>query len=207
MSVRGKNVTGNRMRSRLASTAQLLQDQPNSDVLNSQSDQNSRSCQVLMPFGFSLSIAVVKQGGGLVNAYCAVFANTTISTWGLALNDSAHFNGTQSFEVTNEGSSPIEFKLGHSPAGLVYTFDLNSTHPTFSQGPVKLENHHARLQLSLQTLLLPPGATRTVTVDFKLPDCQPDRLGVYSGFITLVSLLSSRWIGSSSWSLSVCVCA
>ncbi|KAG0151678.1 hypothetical protein CROQUDRAFT_36341, partial [Cronartium quercuum f. sp. fusiforme G11] len=65
---------------------------------------------------------VVRQGGGLVNAYCAAFSNTTVSRSALALNDSSHFNGTQTFYITNEGYKTVNYLLAHIPAATMYTY-------------------------------------------------------------------------------------
>ncbi|EGG04252.1 subtilisin protease [Melampsora larici-populina 98AG31] len=97
---RGKEVHGSAMRRRLVSTAQPV---PNFS--------NTSSLQT-----------VVQQGGGLVNAYCAVLSNTSVSASVITFNDTPRFNGTQTFRVTNHGPIPVHYVLSHHPASTAYTF-------------------------------------------------------------------------------------
>ncbi|KAH9817208.1 subtilisin protease [Melampsora americana] len=164
MQVNGKGFRGNILRNRLVSTATVLRENHKSDIIET----------------------VVHQGGGLVNAYCAAFAKAMLSTSALALNDSAHFNGSQKFEVTNKGNESIQYTLDHLAAGSAYTFPEESPYGRpDNQTPVKLGQDSATVQISPSTLTLGPGETGTVSVEFKAPECDTRRLNIYSGYITL----------------------
>lgn len=64
---------------------------------------------------------VTQQGAGLVNVFQAVHATTVISPGSLQLNDTAHFNGFQSFTVTNTAKGVKKYKVSHIPAGTALT--------------------------------------------------------------------------------------
>ncbi|EGG07127.1 subtilisin protease [Melampsora larici-populina 98AG31] len=141
MQVNGKGFRGNLLRNRLASTARVLLQNHNSSIVET----------------------VVHQGGGLVNAYCAVFAKAILSTSALALNDSRHFNGSQKFEVTNTGNESIQYTLEHLAAGSAYTFTEESPYgPLNHPMPLKLNKEVATVQISPSTLTVGPGETATV---------------------------------------------
>jgi subtilisin family serine protease len=74
---------------------------------------------------------VVQQGGGLVNALAVMYYTTIISPSTLALNDTAHFNQTVEFTITNTDSMNVSYTLTHvslyeSFVLLIYLFILCS---------------------------------------------------------------------------------
>ncbi|POW22776.1 hypothetical protein PSHT_00903 [Puccinia striiformis] len=87
------------MRSRLATATKLL-NRVNSPSLDS----------------------AVHQGGGLIDAFCAVWTNTTMSTSSLVLNDSVSFQGNQEFTISNNGTRNVSYILTHRQAVTLETF-------------------------------------------------------------------------------------
>ncbi|KAH9816858.1 subtilisin protease [Melampsora americana] len=162
MSVRGKDVRGLSMRARLASTAIPVRDAIDASTLHT----------------------VVQQGGGLVNAYCAAFANTSVSTSSLPLNDTSNFEATHTFDVINEGSIQLEYSLSHIPAATVYTFSGNSSYSRPDKSPHQ-DKQAATVIFSSQKISIRPHESKTVTVIFEPPRVDPKLLAVYSGFIKL----------------------
>lgn len=65
---------------------------------------------------------VPQQGAGIVQAYDAVHAPAILSIDSLSFNDSDHFAGEQTFRVQNTGKEELAFKLGHTSAATMYTF-------------------------------------------------------------------------------------
>jgi subtilisin family serine protease len=56
---------------------------------------------------------VVQQGGGLVNAFAVLHYTTFISPSNLALNDTAHFNQTVEFTISNTDSMAVSYTITH----------------------------------------------------------------------------------------------
>ncbi|MBW0491855.1 hypothetical protein O181_031570 [Austropuccinia psidii MF-1] len=163
LSVRGKNFTGLTMRNRLASTTQIMQSSRKDHTIDT----------------------VVHQGGGLINAFCAVFANTTLSTPSLSLNDSAFYKGHQTFTISNHGSQIINYKLNHVTAKTLKTFSYKSKFHRPDADPA-IVRASASAKINPQTFTLKPGSSQTINVDVKPPTIlDPKSLAVYSGFIVL----------------------
>lgn len=66
----------------------------------------------------SLLAPVIQQGGGLVNAFAAVYYTTTISPSTLTFNDSTHINTPVEFTISNTNSEAVSYTLTH--VSLVY---------------------------------------------------------------------------------------
>lgn len=162
MSVRGKDIRGLSMRARLASTLTPVRDAIDATTLHT----------------------VVQQGGGLVNAYCAVFANSTVSTSSLSLNDTSNFKATHTFDVIDEGSVQLEYTSSHIPAATVYTFSKDSSYSRPDPSPHQ-DKQVATVTFSSQKISIGPHESTTVTVLFEPPHVDPKSLAVYSGFIKL----------------------
>jgi subtilisin family serine protease len=64
-----------------------------------------------------------QQGAGLVDAFKALTYTTVVAPGQLLLNDTAYFNGKQTFTVTNGGQKAVTYKLSHTPAGTAHTLD------------------------------------------------------------------------------------
>lgn len=129
---------------------------------------------------------MAQQGGGLVNAYCAVFANTSVSTSGLSLNDTSNLNATQTFQIKNGGASTIKYTVSHVPAATLYTFSTKSQYSRPDPAPVK-DKMAAKVKLLTESFSLGPGGSQIIKVVFEPPAVDPKFLPVYSGFIALTT--------------------
>lgn len=130
----------------------------------------------------------MQQGGGLVDAYCAVFSNTTVSTSALALNDSSHFNGTHTFEIKNEGPKTVHYLLSHASALTSYTFESNASFGRPNKSP-RQDMNVSSVKISSERFCLHPGKSKSLTVTIEPPHVNSSLLAVYSGYIKLVWLL------------------
>lgn len=122
-----------------------------------------------------------QQGAGLVDAFKALTATTIVAPGQLLLNDTAFFNGKQTFTVANSGSKAVTYKLSHIPAGTAHTLINDSIQPALY--PVPLTADFARLSLSSDTFYLKPGEKKDVTVSFTAPTLTNRTIPVYSGWI------------------------
>ncbi|KAH9464238.1 hypothetical protein Pst134EB_003770 [Puccinia striiformis f. sp. tritici] len=164
LSARGKNFTGLTMRSRLATATKLL-NRVNSPSLDS----------------------AVHQGGGLIDAFCAVWTNTTMSTSSLVLNDSVSFQGNQEFTISNNGTRNVSYILTHRQAVTLETFSAATKYNRPDIQPTS-SNQSASAQIIPQSFVLPPGSSQVVKVNFIPPQSlNPKSLAVYSGFIVMTS--------------------
>ncbi len=66
---------------------------------------------------------IVKQGGGLVNAYKAVHHTTEVSPSMISLNDTAHAALEQTINITNVGTVSQTYQLSQDTAGTLLTLD------------------------------------------------------------------------------------
>ncbi|KAK7473132.1 hypothetical protein VKT23_001233 [Stygiomarasmius scandens] len=128
---------------------------------------------------------VTQQGAGLVNVFSAIHATTFVSPGEFILNDTAHFNGKQTFTVKNTGNARKTYKVSHVPAGTAVTFQPGTIFPAV--GPVPLTTAAASISFSTTSFTLAPGATKSVTATFTLPSGDASTFPVYSGFIHVVS--------------------
>jgi subtilisin family serine protease len=122
-----------------------------------------------------------QQGAGLVDAFKALTSTTIVAPGQLLLNDTAFFNGKQTFTVTNSGSKAVTYKLSHTPAGTAHTLINDSIQPALY--PVPLTADFAHLSLSSDTFYLKPGEKKKVTVSFTAPTLTNRTIPVYSGWI------------------------
>ena len=122
-----------------------------------------------------------QQGAGLVDAFKALTATTIVAPGQLLLNDTAFFNGKQTFTVINTGNKAVTYKLSHTPAGTAHTLINDLIQPALY--PVPLTADFARLSLSSDTLYLKPGEKKDVTVSFTAPTITNRTIPVYSGWI------------------------
>ncbi|OAV95385.1 hypothetical protein PTTG_05438 [Puccinia triticina 1-1 BBBD Race 1] len=163
LSARGKKFTGITMRSRLATTTKLI-------------DRNKSS-------GLD---SAVHQGGGLIDAFCAVWTNTTISTPSLVLNDSVSFRANHEFTIFNNGTGTVNYVLTHRPAVTLETFSSGTKYGRPDVEP-KRSNQSATARISPERFSVPPGSSQVVKVNFSPPQLDPHWLAVYSGFVVMSS--------------------
>jgi hypothetical protein len=132
--------------------------------------------------------AVVHQGGGLIDAFCAVWTNTTISVPGLVLNDSISFRPNQEFTISNNGTSFVDYVLSHRPAVTLQTFSPDSKYGRADLKPTP-SNLSATARIYPKRFRLSPGSSQVIRVIFSPPESLDFRwLPVYSGYIVMVSM-------------------
>ncbi|PLW33336.1 hypothetical protein PCASD_17993 [Puccinia coronata f. sp. avenae] len=165
LSARGKNFNGITMRSRLATTTKVLNRVKSSTSIDS----------------------AIHQGGGLIDAFCAVWTNTTVSTPSLVLNDTVSFRGEQEFTIFNNGTRMVNYILTHRPAVTLQTFSPQTKYGRPDLNPSS-SNQSATAQISPQKFSIKPGSSQVVRVNFSPPEkLDPHWLAVYSGFIVMTS--------------------
>ncbi|KAI0049851.1 subtilisin-like protease [Auriscalpium vulgare] len=126
------------------------------------------------------------QGAGLVDVYKAIHTETSVSRGELLLNDTAYYQGTQTFTVQNTGEQSKEYKLSHVPAGTALTIQSNSIQPAV--GPVPLSTAAATVQLSTTDFTLLPGESLDVTVAIQPPtNVDATTFPIFSGYINVQS--------------------
>lgn len=127
---------------------------------------------------------VAKQGTGLVDVNKALYQQITLSPSVIELNDTVHFNGSQTITVKNLGSKPLAYKLSHLPVGTAQSQEDDSIF--FNLAPVPLSTNYASVKFSKTNLVVPPKGTAKFTATFTPPEgVRTDKLPFYSGFIHL----------------------
>ena len=139
-----------------------------------------------------------QQGAGLVDAYKALTYTTVVAPGQLLLNDTAHFNGKQTFTVTNGGKNVVTYKLAHTPAGTAHTLVNGSIQPALY--PVPLSADFAGVSFSSTSFTLQPGEHKKVTATFTAPTFTDRTVPVYSGWIEVTGqqtgeVLSVTYLG------------
>lgn len=129
---------------------------------------------------------VAQQGAGLIQAFDAAYANTTVSVSSLAWNDTEHFEATKSFTIRNTGSEAVTYSLSNVGAATAYTFVNGSGNPAIFPNP--LVSTSAELAFTRSEITLRPGARTNVEVTLTPPaGLAASRLPVYGGYIVLNS--------------------
>jgi subtilisin family serine protease len=136
--------------------------------------------------GFSDFYApVVQQGGGLLQAYDAVHATTTLSPSSLAFNDTKNFVASRNFTIENIGDEEITYQISHVPAITMFTFDsAEDIYPAaFPNEPTEA---HAEVEFSTEKQTLAPGESVVIEVMPTPPSgLDAARVPVWSGYIAI----------------------
>jgi hypothetical protein len=112
-------------------------------------------------------------------------STTVVSTHSFSLNDTIHFNGTQSLSIINKGKKPVYYTVDHVTAGTALTYGKNNKPNSW---PVPLIPGTATVSFSAYEFVLHPGKTFKLQVKFKAPSGLDElTLPIYSGFVILVS--------------------
>lgn len=138
----------------------------------------------------------MQQGSGLVQAYDAAYTTSLINVSSLSFNDTDNIVPLQTFTITNNGSRPVVYDLGHEASPTVYTLPSNSS--IIPRGfPDVLSGHFAVIDFpDGGSFTLPAGHNKIVKVRAAPPTgLDPRRLPVYSGYIAIN--------GSDGFNLSV----
>jgi hypothetical protein len=156
----------------------------NADVAHAARDILQSTANII-PFSKdedSLFQTASQQGAGLVDAFKALTYTTTVAPGQLLLNDTAFFNGAQTFTVTNSGQKAVTYMLCHTPAGTAHTLINDSIQPALY--PVPLTADFAQVSLSSgDSFTLNPGEKKEVSVSFTPPTFTNRTIPVYSGWI------------------------
>ncbi|CAE6446882.1 unnamed protein product [Rhizoctonia solani] len=100
------------------------------------------------------------QGAGLINVYNAVKSTGSLFPAELLLNDTAHFNGTQTLTVKNGGKESVIYTFAHVSAGTSNTIEGIEVIP----GPVPLTAAPATVDIIPSNIVIPAGESAQVQV-------------------------------------------
>ncbi len=129
---------------------------------------------------------VVKQGGGLVNAYKVLYHTTEVSPGFISLNDTAHAALNQTITITNVGKQAQTYQVSHEPAGSLMTLNPDTN---FWRGySLSYDAVAASVAIAPDTLALQPGETGSVRLAFAAPSgIDATQIPIYSGFVNFTS--------------------
>ncbi|SGY20577.1 BQ5605_C016g08098 [Microbotryum silenes-dioicae] len=130
------------------------------------------------------------QGGGLIQVDQAYAAKSFISPFELMLNDTAHFNNTQTITITNKNSKAVTYRYVNTPAQVRATYDTaRSNLPSLNPAAIT-EETAAGVSFRPGRITIPAGQTSTVRITFQAPKFVQRYLSLYpmySGFITITA--------------------
>lgn len=126
---------------------------------------------------------VAQQGAGLVQAYDAVHATTTLSVSSISLNDTDHFVNSTDFTIKNGAKQAVTYSIGHLPSRSRDTFKAGVSVPSMNSNS---SSAVATLTFSDTKVTIPAGGSAKVTVKVALPQGLTEaNLPVYGGYISL----------------------
>ncbi|KAJ5113368.1 hypothetical protein N7456_001902 [Penicillium angulare] len=131
--------------------------------------------------------SVAQQGGGLIDAYKAVYTTTEFNVSVISFNDTQHIAPAY-IRIKNTGSTPRVYSVGHVGAATVYSLPDNSTIPQLNKlgDFVDRTTIGASLNFSSTRLMIGAGSSTVLKVTPHLPKgLDSHRIPVYSGYITL----------------------
>ncbi|CAA9966729.1 peptidase [Pyrenophora teres f. maculata] len=133
-------------------------------------------------FGSSLA-PVAQQGAGLLQAYDAAYAITSLSEPSINFNDTVRLVD-KTFTITNTGHEAITYELDVVNAATAYTFSTTTSPDPFPK-TTKIDDAHATVHLSTYKTTVPAGGKRNITVKVTPPLVDASDLPVYGGYIRL----------------------
>jgi len=112
--------------------------------------------------------SVIQIGNGVVDALKVLTYNTTLSWVKFGLNDTAHFQPSQSVDITNKGSAEVTYSFGFAPS---VGFELLIPYDNSSFGVTPVVKGYGFLEpISMvptvqfpESVVVGPGETKTVT--------------------------------------------
>lgn len=132
---------------------------------------------------------VMQQGGGLINAYDAIYAQTILSVSSISFNDTEYFETQKNFTIQNTGKEAVTYDLGHTGDLVVYTLQGTGTptpYPFASGVAPEIVEDAVSLEFSSNSVTVAAGDSAVVTVSPTVPkDLIQERIPVYGGYITL----------------------
>lgn len=135
---------------------------------------------------------VAQQGGGLVRAYDAAYATTTIEPMGLSFNDSEHRIPLHTFTLSNTGNNSVQYRIFHLPAVTVYTLKSDGSRALFP-GVADRVQSAATIEIGNRMLTVAAGQSAAVSVTASEPEgLDVQRLPIWSGRIAVNGSDGSR---------------
>ncbi|KAI9741556.1 MAG: hypothetical protein M1818_004362 [Claussenomyces sp. TS43310] len=128
---------------------------------------------------------IVQQGGGLVDAYSAVHAQSIVRPAAILFNDTRHFLREALFSIENVGNTAITYEMSHIPAGTAYTLDAFDG--LFSTPfPPSIVTNTAALTFYPSSISVEPGSFGIIRLQLTLPVGLERRfLPMYGGYIAI----------------------
>lgn len=164
---------------------------------------NSLLMSTAVPQGNYYSVA--QQGGGLARAWDAAHATTLVEPASLPFNDTQHRAHSLSLKITNTAKVNVTYHLDTLAAKTLYTLEPGHRwilRPEQWVQSVFSVDESADVQLSRRTLVLGPNQSASVNISVTDPkSLNPDRLPVWSGWISIKSSNSGSMNSSNSSSM------
>lgn len=129
----------------------------------------------------SILAATPQQGGGLVNAYNAIFSKSTVSPGQLTVTDISHTEyGTANLTIENKSDNPKTYSLSQKGAGYM---DYTLAYSEYNQRAI-----YGSASFTPSTLTIPAGQSSTVHIAIiPPPGIDATLLPVFSGYINIQS--------------------
>ncbi|KAM0449851.1 hypothetical protein ACHAPV_006960 [Trichoderma viride] len=143
----------------------------------------------LREFGLPLVASTARQGGGLVDAYAAVYADTAVSPSEIDLRDSAS-PAPHKITLTNQSKGKKTYQIGHVPAAFtrVYYNYLAGGPDIPRNGSIYPLEIDAEARFSQSSLTLEAGQSATFEAQITpQEDKWPYSMPVYAGFVEVSS--------------------
>ena len=112
--------------------------------------------------------SVMQVGNGVVDAFKVLTYNTTLSWAKFGLNDTSHFQASQTVDITNKGNVEVTYNFGFAPS-LGFELLIPFDNDTYGATPL-IKNYYQleptdmvpTVQLP-ESLVVGPGETKTAT--------------------------------------------
>ncbi|TDL26098.1 subtilisin-like protease [Rickenella mellea] len=125
-------------------------------------------------------------GAGLVDVHKAARTTTIVSPGEFLLNDTSHFNGVQTFTISNTGTTSKKYTISHVPAGTATSITPSTIFA--ADGPVPLTATFASVKFSKTSVTIAAGGKASITATFTPPaGLKAATFPVYSGFLEIAS--------------------
>ncbi|PVU85363.1 hypothetical protein BB560_007049 [Smittium megazygosporum] len=148
---------------------------------------NLKICSKIVYNNVSLSssanaISVVRQGCGMVDAYCTIKNKIQITPSQMVLGSSVSLNNkTFLFKVRNSNAFPVNYRLAHVPSESLTERGSNGEYLNSILG----NDAYLRVDLSQASLQLEPNQELDITATFNLEPNNATIYTIYSGYIAL----------------------
>ncbi|KDE09332.1 hypothetical protein, variant [Microbotryum lychnidis-dioicae p1A1 Lamole] len=155
--------------------------------------------------GGSTPNSVLLQGGGSINVARAASANTLLSPYQFALNDTAYPNYAVTLTIENRNWYPVQYSLASIASQAVAHYANSAAQDIVPITDPASVTATASASFNKKNLLLFGYQTSTVTITFTPPSLSADqaaRFPLFSGFITVDGqALALPWVGTESYTV------